>query len=66
MKIILIIVLIVVLIIAITRYFINYCAVRGLLYYLAKEHSDVLDEEKATELICMAMKRTIKEFFGRV
>lgn len=63
---ILIIVLIVVLIIAISKWFVYYCAVRGLLYYLEMEHSDMPDEKKAKELTHMAIERTIKEFFGQV
>lgn len=45
-------------------YFTYYCAVIGLLYYLATKHSDMLSGDKAKELTLMAMKRTIKEFFG--
>lgn len=47
-------------------YFTYYCAVRGLLYYLATKHSDMPSAEKTKELALMAMKRTIKEFFGKV
>lgn len=66
MKIILDIGLIAALIIAISKWFVYYCATRGLLYYLEMEHSDMPDEKKAKELTHMAIERTIKEFFGQV
>lgn len=34
--------------------------------YLATKYSDMLSAEKAKELTLMAMKRSIKEFFGQV
>ena len=62
----LIILLIIFIIYLLVMYFTYYCAVRGLLYYLATKHSDILSGDKAKELTLMAMKRTIKEFFGKV
>ncbi|MCX0353455.1 hypothetical protein LI064_02820 [Clostridium perfringens] len=61
-----VIVLSLALIIAISKWFIYYCATRGLLYYLEMKHSDMPDEKKAKELTNMAIERTIKEFFGQV
>ena len=61
----LIILLIIFIIYLLVMYFTYYCAVRGLLYYLAIKHSDILSGDKAKELTLMAMKRTIKEFFGK-
>lgn len=61
----LIILLIIFIIYLLVMYFTYYCAVRGLLYYLATKHSDILSGDKAKELTLMAMKRTIKEFFGK-
>lgn len=66
MKIILVITLILALGVATYKWFIYYCVVRGLLYYLEIEHSDMPDEKKAKELTNMAIERTIKEFFGQV
>ncbi|WEV23404.1 hypothetical protein [Clostridium perfringens] len=66
MKIILVIILILALGVATYKWFVYYCAVRGLLYYLEIEHSDMPDEKKAKELTNMAIERTIKEFFGQV
>ncbi|WP_027638633.1 hypothetical protein [Clostridium cadaveris] len=56
--------LIVALIIASFQWFSYYCSVRGLLYYLAIKHDDMPNESKMKELTEMAIKRTIKEFFG--
>lgn len=61
----LIILLIIFIIYLLVMYVTYYCAVRGLLYYLATKHSDILSGDKAKELTLMAMKRTIKEFFGK-
>lgn len=66
MKVILVIGLIVALVIAMSKWFVYYCTVRGLLYYLEMEHSDMPDEKKVKELTYMAIERTIKEFFGQV
>lgn len=55
-----------ILIVSIYKWFAYYCAVRGLLYYLADKYSDKLDIKKAKELTSMAAERTIKEFFGQV
>lgn len=66
MKVILVIGLIVALVIAMSKWFVYYCTVRGLLYYLEMEYSDMPDEKKAKELTYMAIERTIKEFFGQV
>lgn len=66
MKVILVIGLIVALVIAMSKWFVYYCTVRGLLYYLKMEYSDMPDEKKAKELTYMAIERTIKEFFGQV
>lgn len=63
---ILFIVLALVLVIAISKWFVYYCAIRGLLYYLKVEYSEMPDEKKVTELTNMAIERTIKEFFGQV
>lgn len=61
---ILVIVLVLALIIAISKWFVYYCALRGLLYYLEIEHSDMPNEKKVEELTYMAIQRTIKEFFN--
>lgn len=50
---------------ACSKWFVYYCATRGLLFYLADEHGDLLDAKKARELTDMAIERAIKEFFGR-
>lgn len=63
---ILFIVLALVLVIAISKWFVYYCAIRGLLYYLEVEYSEMPDEKKVKELTNMAIERTIKEFFGQV
>lgn len=49
---------------ACNKWFVYYCATRGLLYYLADEYNDWLEVKKAQELTDTAMKRTVKEFFG--
>lgn len=51
---------------ALIKWFIYYCTVRGLLYYLGDRYSDMLNVEKVKELTSMAVKRTIKEFFGQI
>lgn len=66
MKILLIVILILVVIRTTYKRFVYYCAVKGLLYYLEIEYSDMPDEKKSKELTNMAMERTIKEFFGQV
>lgn len=53
----------VVVILGIYKWFIYYCAGRGLLYYLAIKYDDMPNENKMKELTEMAVKRTIKEFF---
>ena len=62
----LIILLIIFIVYLLVMYFIYYCTVRVLLYYLATKHSDLVGVDKAKELTFMAMKRTIKEFLGKV
>lgn len=62
----LIILLVIFVIYLLVMYFTYYCAVRGLIYYLATKHSDWISVNKTKELTRMAMKRTIEEFFGRV
>lgn len=49
----------------VARCFSYYCAVRGLLYYLAIKHDDMLSESKMKELTSMAINRTLKEFFKK-
>ena len=61
-----IILLIIAIVITTLKCFSYYCATRGLLYYLGSKYGDMLSGEKAKELTLMAMKRTIKEFFGKV
>ncbi|MBU5486987.1 hypothetical protein KQI77_02260 [Clostridium sp. MSJ-8] len=53
-----------ILIITVVLSFTFYCSTLGLLYYLADKHNDYLSSKKAQELTSMAMKKTIKEFFG--
>ncbi|MDU4320879.1 MAG: hypothetical protein E7I47_16415 [Clostridium sp.] len=60
-----ILILIIALIIAIYKWFIYYCTVRGLLYYLGDRYSDMPNFEKVKELTIMAVERTIKEFIGK-
>lgn len=60
----LIFILAILLIITLWKWFIYYCAVRGLLYYLGIKYKDMPDVSRTKELTHMAMKRTIKEFFG--
>ncbi|KIN81950.1 hypothetical protein [Clostridium botulinum] len=50
---------------SLTKWFIYYCATRGLLYYLETTHNDMPNSKKVKELISMAIKRTIKEFLGK-
>gem|GEM_PF-3551891 len=47
------------------KWFVYYCATRGLLYYLGTSHNDMPNIKKSKELTSMAMEQTIKEFFGR-
>ncbi|KHD35178.1 hypothetical protein NL50_14890 [Clostridium acetobutylicum] len=61
----LIIAMAVITIYSIIKWFIYYCAVRGLLYYLGTRYDDLIDAEKAKELTNKAVKRTISEFFRR-
>lgn len=43
-----------------------YCATtRGLLYYLANVHNDLLDVEKVKELRDNALQRMVREFLRR-
>lgn len=43
-----------------------YCATtRGLLYYLANVHNDLLDVEKVKELRDTALQRMVREFLRR-
>ncbi len=50
---------------ACSKWFAYCCATKGLLYYLAVEHGELLDAKKARELTDMAAERTIKELFKR-
>jgi hypothetical protein len=58
--------MVLVLIYLISKVFIYYCAVRGLLYHLGIKYNDIPSKEKMKELTSMAIERTIKEFLGRV
>lgn len=43
-----------------------YCApTRGLLYYLANAHNDLLDADKVKELRDTALQRMVREFLQR-
>ncbi|MEG1814003.1 MAG: hypothetical protein RSC06_15815 [Clostridia bacterium] len=60
-----VIVLLLLLVLAVSKWVAYYAAVRGLLYYLATEHNDLLSEEKTREIIDRATERMTKEITGK-
>jgi len=55
------VILLTLLIVAMYKWFIFYCTTRGLLYYLATEHNDELDEKKACGIRDDAVRRVIRD-----
>lgn len=65
MKGIIVLLLLALLLYLLSKWVVYYAATRGLLYYLANAHNDLLSAEKVKELRDTALQRMVREFLQR-